>query len=76
LTEALFHLRPKALKRLLFEKDKRYLKIMRASMWVGIKVIFAEIIEFIFATRFSPRGSLKLLPGPETHLPVLRDRSL
>jgi anaerobic magnesium-protoporphyrin IX monomethyl ester cyclase len=29
LTEILFHLRPKALKRLLFAKDKRYLQIMR-----------------------------------------------
>jgi anaerobic magnesium-protoporphyrin IX monomethyl ester cyclase len=75
LTEALFHLRPKALKRLLFAKDQRYIKIMRASMWIGIKVIIAEISEFIFETTFSPRGSLKYLPGPETHLPTLSSKS-
>jgi anaerobic magnesium-protoporphyrin IX monomethyl ester cyclase len=63
LTEMLFHLRPKALKRLLIGKDKRYLQIMRHSMWVGIKVILAEIFEFFFQTRFSPQGSMKNLYG-------------
>jgi anaerobic magnesium-protoporphyrin IX monomethyl ester cyclase len=63
LTEILFHLRLKALKRLLIGTDKRYLQIMRHSMWVGIKVILAEIFEFIFETRFSPQGSLKALHG-------------
>jgi len=63
LTEILFHLRPKALKRLLFAKDKRYLQIMRHSMWVGIKVILAEILEFFFDTKFSPRGSMRVLYG-------------
>jgi len=72
LTEALYHLRPKALMRLLFGKDRRYVKIMRSSMWVGVRVILAEIIEFVFKTRFSPRGSIKQLPGPQTHLPVLK----
>ena len=72
LTEAFFHLRPKALKRLFFGKDKRYLKIMRSSMWAGIRVIIAEIFEFIFQTKFSPRGSMKYLPGPESHLPMLK----
>jgi anaerobic magnesium-protoporphyrin IX monomethyl ester cyclase len=75
LTEALFHLRPKALRRLFFGKDARYIKIMRSSMWVGIKVILVEIIEFIFQTKFSPQGSLKLLPGPETHLPSISEKS-
>jgi anaerobic magnesium-protoporphyrin IX monomethyl ester cyclase len=63
LTEALFHLRPKALKRLLVSKDRRYLQIMRSSMWVGIKVILAEIFEFFFGTKFSPRGSMRALHG-------------
>jgi anaerobic magnesium-protoporphyrin IX monomethyl ester cyclase len=63
LTEILFHLRPKALKRLAFGKDKHYLQIMRHSMWVGIKVLLAEIFEFLFQTKFSPRGSLKALHG-------------
>lgn len=73
MTEALFHLRPKAWKRLAFDSDRRYRKIMRASMWAGLRVILAEIFEFVFQTRFSPPGSLDLLPGPEAHLPVLRD---
>lgn len=72
LTEALFHLRPKALRRIFFGKDKRYLKIMRSSMWAGIRVIFAEIFEFLFQTKFSPQGSVEKLPGLETHLPLLK----
>jgi anaerobic magnesium-protoporphyrin IX monomethyl ester cyclase len=63
LTEILFHLRPKALKRLLFGRDKRYLQIMRHSMWVGVKVVLAEIFEFFFQTKFSPRGSMRVLHG-------------
>lgn len=63
LTEILFHLRPKALKRLLMAKDRRYLQIMRHSMWVGIKVIVAEIFEFFFQTKFSPQGNMNTLPG-------------
>ena len=63
LTEILFHLRPKALKRLFFAADKRYLQIMRHSMWVGIKVVVAEIFEFFFQTKFSPQGSIKVLHG-------------
>jgi len=72
LTEAVFHLRPKALRRIFFGKDKRYLKIMRSSMWAGIRVIIAEIFEFVFQTKFSPQGSVKKLPGLETHLPLLK----
>jgi anaerobic magnesium-protoporphyrin IX monomethyl ester cyclase len=63
LTEILFHLRPKALRRLLFAADKRYLQIMRHSMWIGFKVVLAEIFEFFFQTRFSPQGSMKVLHG-------------
>ena len=72
LTEALFHLRPKALRRIFFGKDKRYLKIMRSSMWAGIRVICAEIFEFLFQTKFSPQGSVEKLPELETHLPLLK----
>jgi hypothetical protein len=72
LTEALFHLRPKALKRIFFAKNQRYRQIMRSSMWAGIRVIFAEIFEFIFETKFSSQGSLEKLPGLETHLPMLK----
>jgi anaerobic magnesium-protoporphyrin IX monomethyl ester cyclase len=63
LTEILFHLRPKALKRLFVKRDKRYLQIMRHSMWVGIKVILAEIYEFFLETKFSRQGNVKVLPG-------------
>jgi hypothetical protein len=63
LTEVLFHLRPKALKRLFFADDPRYLQIMRHSMWVGMKVILAEIVEFFFDTKFSPQGSMRALHG-------------
>jgi anaerobic magnesium-protoporphyrin IX monomethyl ester cyclase len=68
LTEILFHLRPKALKRLLLGEDQRYLQIMRSSMWVGIKVVLAEIIEFFFQTEFSPQGSMRVLPGTLANL--------
>jgi anaerobic magnesium-protoporphyrin IX monomethyl ester cyclase len=73
LTEILFHLRPKALKRLAFGTDKRYLQIMRHSMWVGIKVILAEIYEFFFQTKFSPQGNVKALPGPSPKSAVVSD---
>jgi anaerobic magnesium-protoporphyrin IX monomethyl ester cyclase len=67
LTEILFHLRPKALKRLFFGRDKNYLQIMRHSMWIGIKVVLAEIFEFFFQTKFSPQGSMRVLHGMSAH---------
>jgi anaerobic magnesium-protoporphyrin IX monomethyl ester cyclase len=73
LTEVLFHLRPKALKRLLFGEDRHYLQIMRHSMWVGIKVISAELFEFFFQTRFSPQGSMKVLHGASPSPSTLGD---
>ena len=66
LTEILFHMRPQALKRLAFGKEKHYLQIMRQSMWIGIKVIWAEILEFFFDTKFSPQGSMRALHGVNT----------
>src|SRR5690606_15437880 len=63
LTEILFHLRPKVWKRLFFGEDRRYLQVMRHSMWVGIKVVLAEIFEFLFQTTFSPEGEMKVLHG-------------
>ncbi|HNA89451.1 MAG TPA: radical SAM protein [Anaerolineales bacterium] len=65
LTEALFHLRPKALWRLVYDKDKRYLKILRHSILAGMRVFFAEIAEFLFDTRFVSQGSFKELIGAE-----------
>ncbi len=76
LTEILFHLRPRALRRLLFGKDRRYLQIMRQSMWVGIKVILAELFEFFFQTTFSPPGSMKVLPGTSPNVPAIPSSDL
>ena len=72
LTEAFYHLRPKALRRIFFSKDARYRKIVRSSMWAGIRVILVEIYEFLFKTKFIPRGRLEKMPGLETHLPLLK----
>lgn len=65
LTEGLFHLRPKAIMRYLFNSDKRYTKIMRASILTGIRVILAEIWEFLFETKFVRQGSFSKLYGTE-----------
>jgi anaerobic magnesium-protoporphyrin IX monomethyl ester cyclase len=73
LTEILFHLRPKALKRLLFGTDVRYLQIMRSSMWIGVKVVLAEIYEFFFQTKFSPQGSMKVLHGVNRNPSIMGD---
>jgi anaerobic magnesium-protoporphyrin IX monomethyl ester cyclase len=63
LTEALFHLRPRALARLVAGGDRRTRQILRASLLIGVRVVAAEIAEFLWATRFTPRGSLQQLPG-------------
>jgi anaerobic magnesium-protoporphyrin IX monomethyl ester cyclase len=76
LTEILFHLRPKALKRLVFGNDQRYCQIMRHSMWTGIKVVLAEIIEFLFQTKFSPQGTLKTFQGVSPHRPTIENPEL
>lgn len=76
LTEILFHVRPRALKRLLLGKDKRYLQIMRQSMWVGMKVVLAEIIEFLFQTEFSAQGSMRALPGTIADLQIAENSEL
>ena len=70
LTETLFHLRPKALKRLLIGKDKRYLKIMRASMWVGIKSNYCRDIRICFSNRILPArkyGAIARISNAFTH---------
>ena len=74
LTEALFHLRFKAILRLMIGKDKRYLKIMRRSIGAGIRVVLAEIFEFAWKIKFSPQGSLKSLPDSISSLPIVENR--
>jgi anaerobic magnesium-protoporphyrin IX monomethyl ester cyclase len=71
LTEGLFHLRPNAILRLFTSPDARYRKIMRQSIWAGVKVIIAEIAEFFFETKFSPRGGLERIPGSPIPQPDL-----
>lgn len=63
LTEGLFHLRPKAVFRYLFNRDRRYTQIMRDSILTGIRVILAEIWEFLFETKFVRQGSFSQLYG-------------
>ena len=53
LTEALFHLRPAGLARLFFGADARVRKILRASFTAGIRVVAAEIVEFLIDTHFA-----------------------
>jgi len=63
LTEALFHLRPPAIWRYLFHKDKRYTQIMRESILTGIRVILAEVWEFFFDTHFVQQGTMQEIIG-------------
>jgi hypothetical protein len=41
-------------------------------MGAGMRVILAEILEFLFQTRFVRQGSMEKLPGLGTHLPRLK----
>lgn len=62
LTEILYHLRLRGLRRLFWGRDRRVRRILRQSMWVGVRVLLAEIVEFIFDTEFVARGTLDALP--------------
>jgi anaerobic magnesium-protoporphyrin IX monomethyl ester cyclase len=48
LTEALFHLRPRALWRMVSASDRRYRQILQAYLTTGVRVVLAEIGEFLF----------------------------
>lgn len=71
LTEVLFHLRPSSLKRLVCGGDKRVRQILRASMKVGVRVLLAEVGEFLWDTPFTAVGHLTHLPDttPKPLLP-------
>ena len=58
LTEALFHLRPRALLRLAIGLDQRSRRILRGYFVAGAKVFFAEVLEFCLQTRFLRPGTL------------------
>ncbi|MBN8657278.1 MAG: hypothetical protein J0M11_16220, partial [Anaerolineae bacterium] len=49
--------------RYLFNRDRRYTEIMRDSILTGIRVILAEIWEFLFETKFVRQGSFSQLYG-------------
>ncbi|OGQ81033.1 MAG: hypothetical protein A2289_14435 [Deltaproteobacteria bacterium RIFOXYA12_FULL_58_15] len=63
LTEALFHLRPRGIWRMLFWTDNRARQILRQYLGVGIRGTFGEILEFLFATKFVRPGKLTAVPG-------------
>jgi anaerobic magnesium-protoporphyrin IX monomethyl ester cyclase len=63
ITEALFHLRPKAWVRLFWGGDWKVRRILRSSLAVGFRVVLAEIGEFLLTTSVSPQGTLARLPG-------------
>ncbi len=69
-TEAIFHLRPSALVRLFRGGDARGRAILRSQLGVGVRVFAAEVVEFLLATRFSPKGALERLPGEPTRAPA------
>ena len=51
ITEALFHLRPRALWRMVSGPDGRYRKLLRAYLAVGARVVVAEALEFLLECR-------------------------
>ena len=65
-SETLYHMRPRALRRLLFgggRADKRYRQIMRSYYRDGGRVLLAEVATFLFKTRFARVGELSEVAG-------------
>jgi anaerobic magnesium-protoporphyrin IX monomethyl ester cyclase len=60
--EVLFHARPRALRRLLFEGDTRLRRILRAYVGVGLRVWIAEWVELLRTPLVRP-GTLHAVPG-------------
>ncbi len=65
LTEASYHLRPRALLRLVWGGDRRVRRILRSSLAVGVRVVAAEAAEFLFATRHTTLRSVPRRAPPE-----------
>ncbi len=61
-TEALFHLRPKALWRMIAAPDARYRRILRAYLATGARVVVAEIGEFLWRS-YAHRSSQAAQPS-------------
>ena len=62
-TEALFHLRPRSLYRMLAGHDHRYRKILRAYLSVGSRVVWSELVEYFLHARQVRPGALHEIPG-------------
>lgn len=69
LTEALFHLRPKALWRMIAGGDRRYRKVLRAYLTTGTRVVIAETAEFLLKSRFVRDGNRDRIPAGQTPQP-------
>jgi anaerobic magnesium-protoporphyrin IX monomethyl ester cyclase len=63
LTEALYHLRPRGLARLFTGPGGRFRRILRSYLATGVRVCLAEVVEFLFRTRFVAPGELTHIPG-------------
>jgi anaerobic magnesium-protoporphyrin IX monomethyl ester cyclase len=50
----------------LFRRDRRYAQIMRDSILTSIRVVLAEIWEFLFDTKFVGQGSFSRIMGSKT----------
>jgi anaerobic magnesium-protoporphyrin IX monomethyl ester cyclase len=82
LSEALFHLRPKALARLFVGNDARVRRLLRASLMAGVRTVVAEVAEFVFKTTFEPstteagdwKSRLRSLPKKARLIVRLRGR--
>jgi anaerobic magnesium-protoporphyrin IX monomethyl ester cyclase len=74
LSEALFHLRPRGLIRLITGPDRRFRQVLGSYLAVGCRVVLGEMHEFLFRTRFVPPGSLSSIPGypPEQSMSARR----
>jgi anaerobic magnesium-protoporphyrin IX monomethyl ester cyclase len=79
LTEALFHLRPRSIRRMIFPGETNYGRIYRRSITAGLGVFLAEIFEFILDVRFSRLGATQKIPGqPHTAIdasPLIENNS-
>ena len=73
LLEARFHLRPRALARILWSpgRNRRFVRVLRSYMFTGLGVFIAELFEFFFQARRVRPGGLEEIPGfpaPKTRL--------
>jgi len=63
LSEALYHLRPRSLARLLAGGDRFFRRVSRSLLAAGVRTCAAETAEFLFRTRLVRTGALSRVPG-------------